>query len=158
MSWKSVKVKSTEKVITTAMIGVSSGRVIRRKRCHEVAPSSAAASFSDCGMVCRPARSEMATKGMPRQTLAAITDQRAFHGSPRKLIGCEIQPHCISTQEMIENWLSKIHQKASAESTVGTTQGRRTMARKKLFNGRFSLRISASHRPSPNFRIEATKV
>ena len=97
-------------------------------------------------------------KGMPRQTFAAITDQRAFHGSPRKLIGCEIQPHCISTHEMIENWLSKIHQKAIAESTVGTTHGRRTMARKKLLNGRFSLRISASHSPSPNFRIEATKV
>ena len=59
---------------------------------------------------------------------------------------------------MIENWLSKIHQKASAESTVGTTQGRRMMARKKLLNGRFSLRISASQRPSPNFRIEATTV
>jgi Flp pilus assembly pilin Flp len=28
-----------------------------------------------------------------------------------------------SDHEMIENWLSKIHQKASADSTVGTTQG-----------------------------------
>ena len=90
--------------------------------------------------------------------MAAITDQRAFHGSPRKLIGCAISPHCISTQEMIENWLSKIHQKASAESTVGTTQGRSMIARKKLFNGSFSFRISASQRPRPNFSTEATTV
>ena len=44
MSWKSVKVNSTEKVITTAMIGVSSGSVTRQNRCHGVAPSMAAAS------------------------------------------------------------------------------------------------------------------
>ncbi len=44
ISWKSVKVKSTEKVITTAMIGVSSGKVIWRKRCHSLAPSMVAAS------------------------------------------------------------------------------------------------------------------
>ena len=74
------------------------------------------------------------------------------------MIGAEITPHCISTQEMIENWLSKIHQKASAESTVGTTQGRSMIARKKLFQGRFSFRISASQRPSPNFSTEATMV
>jgi hypothetical protein len=35
-------------------------------------------------MVCRPASSEIATKGMPRQMLAAMVDQRAFQGSPRK--------------------------------------------------------------------------
>ena len=35
-------------------------------------------------MVCRPASSEIATKGMPRQMLAAISDQRAGQGVPRK--------------------------------------------------------------------------
>jgi hypothetical protein len=44
MSWKSVNVNSTENVITTAMIGVSSGSVTWRKRCQPLAPSSAAAS------------------------------------------------------------------------------------------------------------------
>jgi hypothetical protein len=44
MSWKSVKVNSTEKVITTAMIGVSSGSVTWRNCCHGVAPSIAEAS------------------------------------------------------------------------------------------------------------------
>ena len=153
-----MKVKSTEKVITTAMIGVSSGRVMRRKRCQGWRRRARPPRISDCGMVCRPASSEIATNGTPRQTLAAITDQRAFHGSPRKLIGASISPHCISTQEMIENWLSKIHQKASAESTVGTTQGSRMMARKKLLIGSCWFRRSASQRPRPNFRTEATKV
>ncbi len=44
ISWKSVKVNSTEKVITTAMIWVRSGRVMWRKFCHGVAPSIVAAS------------------------------------------------------------------------------------------------------------------
>ena len=101
-----MKVNSTENVMTTAMIGVSIGSVMKRKRCQPVAPSSDAASCSDCGMVCRPASSEMATKGMPRQTLAAITEARALLGSPRKLIGPSIQPSCISDQEMIENCAS----------------------------------------------------
>jgi len=35
-------------------------------------------------MVCRPASSVIATKGTPRQMLAAMVDSRAFHGSPRK--------------------------------------------------------------------------
>src|SRR5690606_26001741 len=104
---------------------------------------------------CRPASSEIATKGMPRQTLAAITDQRAVQGSPRKLIGAWITPHWISTCEMIENWLSKIHQKASADRTVGTTQGSRMTARKKVFIGSFSFRISASQSPRPNFSTDA---
>src|SRR6476661_8515835 len=39
INWKSVKVNSTENVITTAMIGVSRGYVMKRNRCHGVAPS-----------------------------------------------------------------------------------------------------------------------
>ena len=35
-------------------------------------------------MVCRPASSEIATNGMPRQMLAAISEKRAAHGLPRK--------------------------------------------------------------------------
>ncbi len=153
-----MKVNSTEKVITTAMIGVRSGKVMRRNRCQDVAPSSAAASCREVGMVWRPASSEIATKGMPRQTLAAMTERRALVASPRKLIGVSMIPACISTQEMIENWLSKIHQKASADRTVGTTQGRRITARKKVLKGRCSFRMIASQRPSANFRIEATAV
>ena len=39
-----MKVNSTEKVITTAMIGVSSGKVMREKICQGEAPSIVAAS------------------------------------------------------------------------------------------------------------------
>ena len=80
MSWKSVNVSSTEKVMTTAMIGDSIGSVTNRNRCHGPAPSSVAASYSEGEIVCSPASSVIATNGMPRQTLAAITDQRAFQG------------------------------------------------------------------------------
>src|SRR5690606_38065054 len=124
------------------MIGVSSGKVTWPKRCQEVAPASAAAACKDRGLVGRPASRQTATKGMPRQTLAAMTEARALFGSPRKLIGRSINPHSISTQEMMENWESKIHQKASAESTVGTTQGSRMIARKKFLKGRRWVRMS----------------
>ena len=40
-----------------------------------------------------------------------------------------MSPSCFSDQEMIENWLSKIHQKASADSTVGTMNGNQHDAR-----------------------------
>ena len=35
-------------------------------------------------MVCRPASRVMATKGMPRQMFAAMVENRASHGWPRK--------------------------------------------------------------------------
>ena len=65
----------------------------------------------------------IATNGTPRQILAKITDQRAFQVSPRKSILVAISPSFRSDQDTIENWLSKIHQNAMAESTVGTMKG-----------------------------------
>src|SRR4051794_31902096 len=106
MSWKSVKVNSTEKVITTAMSGESIGRVMWRKRCHGVAPAGGAGSWSEGGVVWSPASRVMATNGMPRQTLVRITVARALLGEPRKLIGEEIRPSFISDQEITENCVS----------------------------------------------------
>src|SRR5215470_16423370 len=123
MSWKSVKVNTTENVITTAMIGVSSGYVTKRNICQRLAPSMVAASYSVGDTVCSPASNVMAMNGTPRQMLAKITDQRAFQGSPRKSMFCAISPTFLSDQERMENWLSKIHQKKMAESTVGTMKG-----------------------------------
>src|SRR6266446_5967502 len=77
INWKSVKVNSTEKVITTAMIGVSNGKVMWRNICQRLAPSRVDASYSDAGTVCRPASSVIATNGTPRQILAKITENRA---------------------------------------------------------------------------------
>src|SRR6201987_6522937 len=101
-----------------------------RKRCQLEAPSSVAASYSDGCTVCRPASSVIATNGTPRQILAKITQIRAQVVSPRKLMFWVISPRCFSDQEMIENCESKIHQKASADSTVGTMKGIRTAGRK----------------------------
>src|SRR5437868_13966658 len=103
MSWKSVKVNSTEKVMTTAMIGVNRGRVTFQNCCEGVAPSIEEASYSEGGMVCRPARSEMATNGTPRRMLAAITDKRASQGSPRKSMYRSMRPIFVRVQLITEN-------------------------------------------------------
>ena len=56
---------------------------------------------------------------------------------------CVINPSCLSDHEMIENCASKIHQNASADSTVGTMNGISTIARSIALNGRFSFNSSA---------------
>src|SRR5947209_13373134 len=102
---------------------------MKRKRCQVDAPSSVAASYSDGDTVCKPASSVIATNGTPRQMLAKITQKRAQLASPRKLMFWVMTPRCFSDHEMIENWASKIHQNASADSTVGTMNGISTAAR-----------------------------
>ena len=54
-----------------------------------------------------------------------------------------IRPSCFSDHEMIENCESKIHQNASADSTVGTMKGISTSARSIALNGMFSFNSSA---------------
>src|SRR5215467_13903210 len=114
-----------------------------RKIWNRLAPSMVAASYSDGGTVCKPARSVIATNGMPRQILAKITDQRAFHGLPRKSMLPDISPRWRSDQEMMENWASNNHQNAIADSTVGTMKGMSTIARMRALNGMFSFKSSA---------------
>src|SRR5882672_9942475 len=113
---------------------------MKRNISHFDAPSSVAASYSDGCTVCRPASSVIATKGTPRQILAKITQIRAQVTSPRKLMFWVIRPRCLSDQEMIENCESKIHQNASADSTVGTMKGISTSARSIALNGMFSFK------------------
>ena len=93
----------------------------------------------------------MATNGTPRQILAKITDQRAFQASPRKSILVAISPSFRSDQEMIENWLSKIHQNAMAESTVGTMKGISTIARRIALNGMCSVEQQREIEPDREF-------
>src|SRR3979409_92841 len=81
MSWKSVNVKSTLKVITTAMIGVSSGSVTFQNCCQGVAPSIEDASYRDGGMVCSPASRDIATNGAPPQRAAPPVVRRG-HREP----------------------------------------------------------------------------
>src|SRR6476469_3601710 len=116
---------------------------MKRKRCHGVAPSMVAASYSEGDTVCSPASSVIATNGTPRQILAKITDQRAFHMSPRKSMLVVIRCIFFSDQEMIENCGSNSHQNAMAESTVGTMNGISTTARMIALNGNLSFSNSA---------------
>src|SRR6267142_4359608 len=116
---------------------------MKRNISHLDAPSSVAASYSEGCTVCKPASSVIATKGTPRQILAKITHIRAQVGSPRKLMFWVMMPRCLSDHEMIENCESKIHQNASADSTVGTIKGIRTSARSMALNGMFSFNNSA---------------
>ena len=69
-----------------------------------------------------------------------------------------ISPILTSTQLMTENCASYNHQKAMAESAVGTIQGSSTTARKKLLNGRFLFSRIARYRPSANLITLATMV
>ena len=85
----------------------------------------------------------MATKGTPRHTLAKMTEKREFQVSPKKLMLLSIQPKCLSDHEMTENCGSKIHQKAMADSTVGTMNGISTTARKMALKGSFSFSSNA---------------
>ena len=62
----------TEKTTTTSVTGLSSGHVTCQKRCQPLAPSSEAASCRSVLMVCSPARSVMAKKGMPRHVLTTM--------------------------------------------------------------------------------------
>src|SRR5687767_11014408 len=96
--------------------------------------------------------------GTPRQTFAKMTLQRAFHVSPRKLMLPSIHPSCRRDQEMTENCGSKIHQKAMAESTVGTMKGIRITARMIALNGMCWLRSSARYKPIANLNALATNV
>src|SRR5258708_26841134 len=100
----------------------------------------------------------MATKGTPRQTLAKITDQRAFQTSPRKSILVVIKCIFLSDHEMIENCGSNSHQNAMAESTVGTMKGIKTTARMIALNGNLSLSRSARYSPTTNLMMLATLV
>src|SRR5215217_5762629 len=100
----------------------------------------------------------MATKGTPRQMLAAMSERRAFHGSPRKSMYWLMSPIFVRVQDRIENCASYSHQKAMAESAVGTMKGSSTMERKNDLKGRLRLSSIASHRPRANLMTLATTV
>src|SRR5215212_2023282 len=129
-----------------------------RNICQGVAPSRVAASYSDGGTVCRPARRVIAMNGTPRQMLAKITLACAWSGTPRKSMLPEMSPIFLKVHETIENCGSKIHQKAIAESTVGTMNGIRITARTIARNGMYLLRRRARYSPMTNLNALATTV
>ena len=64
-------------VVIAMITGFSCGRVIVRKRCQVVAPSTAAASCSSSRIDCSPASSATVVWGIPAQTPTRITAGRA---------------------------------------------------------------------------------
>src|SRR5262245_570353 len=84
MSWKSAKVWITENTTTTRDTGFSSGQVTCQKRLHPFAPSREAASCRSGEMVCSPASSVIAKKGMPRQVFTTMAHHMAQVPSERK--------------------------------------------------------------------------
>src|SRR4029078_8491912 len=110
-----------------------------------------AASASDGDKACRPASKVVATNGTPRQILAKITDQRAFQTSPRKSMFAVIRPILFSDHGLIENCGSNSHQKAIAESTVGTMKGTSTTARMIALKGSRWFTNRAERSLPPNF-------
>ena len=82
----------TEKSITTMVTGSSSGQVMYQKRCKGRAPSIAAASFKSGLIVCRPASSEIAKNGTPRQMLTMMIESMARSPSPSQLMATRIMP------------------------------------------------------------------
>src|SRR5258708_39977890 len=99
-------------------------------------------------MVCRPASSEIATNGTPRQMFAAVTESRASQGSPRKSMYRSIRPIFESVQLTTENWEAQIHQNAMGDGAGHTTNGGGTIARLHGWNGTGRLKGSASQHAS----------
>ena len=105
------------------------GSVTSRNCCQGVAPSTAAASYSDAGIVCRPARIMIAKNGKPCQTSATMIAYSAVPGwasqgtasvtSPSRSSRSLNRPTC--------GWYIQAH--ISAITTDGSAQGIRIRLR-----------------------------
>src|SRR5436190_8496286 len=135
--------------------GSKSGQVTYQKRFHGRAPSMAAASFSSGLMVCRPASSEMAKNGTPRQILTTMIEVMARSGSPSQLMRWVMNPSWNSAQLMTLKVGSNIHFQAKVDSTVGMMKGSRMKARTSALPLKWRLSSIVSHRPSDSLdRVE----
>src|SRR5512134_3923592 len=126
---KSENVWITENTTTTSVTGRSSGQVTCQKRCHALAPSSAAASCRSGLIVCRPASSVIAKNGVPRQVLTTIAHHMAqslFDRNGRRSL---IQPALYRVQLITLNVGSNIQRQAKVDSTVGMMNGSSIHAR-----------------------------
>src|SRR6188768_3653228 len=109
--------------------GSSSGQVTYQKRFHGRAPSMAAASFSSGLMVCRPASSEMAKNGTPRQMLTMMIEVMARSGSPSQLMRWVMKPGEINGQfKALQHEFNALFQ-AKVDSTVEMMKRSRRKAR-----------------------------
>src|SRR2546422_903840 len=73
---KILKLKISSRIATITICGLSSGSVIRRRACHALAPSIAAASSYSAGMAWSAARKIIVSKPSRAQTFTAASDGR----------------------------------------------------------------------------------
>src|SRR5437867_4945656 len=88
----------TEKTTTTIVTGLRSGHVTYQKRCQPLAPSSDAASCRSGLIVCSPASSVIAKKGIPRHVFTAIAHHMPYTPSERNGIFVTMKPVLKSSQ------------------------------------------------------------
>jgi hypothetical protein len=124
---KFAKVTISENNIVMAMMLRIIGRVISQMRCHQDAPSIAAASYNSSGTDFSAARYMIMKNGAPTQTLTRMTEKRAQPASPSH--STRSMPKCASTQFNALNDGSNSHSQASVLIAGGMTQGTSSMPR-----------------------------
>ena len=67
--------------VANSSVGRNNGTVTYRNRCHPVAPSTDAASYSSFGMACRPASRMIISRPMPRHVVISMIEGNAHDGS-----------------------------------------------------------------------------
>src|ERR1700709_2781045 len=84
---KFAKVTISEKSVVMAMMLRIIGSVTYQMRCHQLAPSMAAASYNCSGTDFSDARYMIMKNGAPYQMFTRMTEKRAQAGSPVQAIG-----------------------------------------------------------------------
>src|ERR1039457_2744101 len=145
--------KPSSKVI--ADTGRSSGKVIRRKRCHPLAPSIAAASKTSGEMLCSPLYMMTRLNGMPIQMFAISTATRDQRGEVSQST-CPM-PKARRKEFTIPESLSSIHDQVEAETSSGRSHGTRNRARRMPERRNLRKKNTASARPMANWNAIETK-
>ncbi len=89
---KLLNVQIVESKVATAMTKRKLGNVIAVNFCQALAPSISAASYISASMEERPARMLTVKKGMPAQTLTAMTEAMAVLGVESQATGVLMMP------------------------------------------------------------------
>src|SRR5207237_8856434 len=115
-------------------------------------------SCSSTGMVCRPARIEMPKNGRPRHVLTMMIEIIAIVGVPSQDGPLSASP--LTTSNPLNRPMagSRIHCHATVLSTVGTMNGRSSIARAKDFSLKLWFITSAMPSPPEAFTMVATPV
>ena len=142
---------STATMMAAFMLGI----VTLRIRCHQVAPSTLAASWSTSGTWARPARSSREMNGVVFQISAMQMTKSDFPWLPNQSVSGET-PGTQSNHELTKPLsMSKAYCQEKAETTVMTAYGIRIAARS---TGRIALSafIITSAKAKPRTSSTAT--